>query len=126
MKKLQPVLLYLISAYFAYRFIYHGYLKFDPEGFWSGAFIEKWGYGLYFMFFIGLCEFLGGISLLIPRIARYGAFLLAVIMLGALFTRIIFGTSIDDAVTIAFNMVALLYISIERGIEKDFRKLTSR
>ena len=71
------------------------------------------------MYFIGVCEFLGGITLLIPRFAQYGAFLLALIMLGAMLTRITFGTSVDDVVSIAFNMVTLLYISIERGIEKD-------
>ena len=63
---------------------------------------------------------------MIPRIARYGALLLAVVMLGAAITRIVFGTSVDDVVSIAFNMVALLYISIERGIDKDIRKLTTR
>ena len=66
---------------------------------------------------------MGDITLLIPRFARYGAFLLALIMLGAMLTRITFGTSVDDVVSIAFNMVTLLYISIERGLEKDLIRL---
>lgn len=126
MKKLKPVLLYLISLNFAYMFIYHGWLKFDPEGFWSGAFINRWGYGLYFMYFIGVCEFLGGLSLLIPRTARYGAMLLAIVMFGAAITRIVFGTSIDDVITIVFNMVVMLYIATERGIDQDLKLLKER
>lgn len=123
MKSLKSILFYLFSGYFAYMFIKHGYLKFDPEGFWSGAFIERWGYGLVFMYFIGVCEFMGGISLLIPRFAKYGAFLLSIVMFGAVITRIVFGTSIDDVISILFNMVALLYISVERGIGEDFNKI---
>ena len=126
MKKLKSVLFYLFSAYFAYIFIKHGYLKFDPEGFWAPAFTERWGYGLVFMYFIGICEFTGGISLLIPKVAKYGAALLAVVMLGALITRIVFGTGIDDVITIFFNMVCLMYISIERGIEEDISRLRKK
>ena len=53
MKTFKQVLLFFIAAYFAAMFIEHGWLKFDPEGFWSGAFIKRWGYGEYFMYFIG-------------------------------------------------------------------------
>ncbi len=120
MKLFKQILLYLISANLAYLYIQHGWMKFDPEGFWSTAFIERWGYGKYFMYFIGVLEFGGGIALLIPRAWRYGAAVLAIVMLGALATRLIFGTSIDDVIYIAGNMVLLLYISIVRGIGKDF------
>lgn len=123
MERLKQILLYLISLYFAYMFIKHGYLKFDPEGFWAPAFVERWGYGLIFMYFIGVCEFLGGISLLIPKISKYGALLLSIVMLGAMITRITFGTSYDDVISIAFNMVTLLYISLERGIGDDLKKI---
>jgi len=78
------------------------------------------------MYFIGVCEFAGGISLLIPRVAKYGALLLAIVMLGAVITRIVFGTSIDDVITILFNLVWLMYISLERGIEEDINRLRGR
>ncbi len=115
-----------MSANFAYTFIQHGWYKFDPDGFWSGAFIDRWGYGLYFMYFIGVLEFTGGIAILLPGISRYGALTLSVVMLGAVITRLIFGTSIDDVIYIVFSMVTMLYISIERGIGTDFQKLRSR
>ena len=122
MKLFKQILLYLISLNLAVLYIQHGWMKFDPEGFWSKAFIERWGYGEFFMYFIGVLEFGGGIALLIPRAWRYGAAILAVVMLGALVTRLIFGTSVDDVVYIAGNMVLLTYIAIVRGFDKDLMR----
>ena len=125
MTKLKKVLLYLIGLYFAQIFIQHGWMKFDPEGFWSGAFVKRWGYGLAFMYFIGVLEFIGGLVLLIPlpKVSRYGAFVLCLVMIGALITRIVFGTSINDVISISFNALALFYISIQNGIQEDFQRL---
>lgn len=119
-KNIRNVLLFLISANFAWIFIKNGWAKFDAEGFWSGAFIERWGYGLYFMYFIGLLEFLCGIGILLPKINKFAAFTLAVVMLGAVITRLIFGTSIDDVIWIGSTMVTLLYIALEKGIGDVF------
>lgn len=38
-------------------------------------------------------------------------------------TRITFGTSPDEVISIAFNMITLLYISINGGIENDLNKI---
>lgn len=119
---LKSILLFLMSANYANIFIKNGWAKFDAEGFWSGAFIDRWGYGLYFMYFIGVLEFLGGIGILIPKANKYAAFTLAVVMLGAVITRIVFGTSIDDVIWILFTMVTLLYISLEKGIEAQLKR----
>ena len=98
-------------------------MKFDPEGFWSTAFVKRWGYGVHFMYFIGACEFLGGIALLIPKVWKYGAALLAIVMLGALITRLVFGTSLDDVLSIAGNMFLLLFIAVFWGIGDDIARL---
>ena len=116
------ILLFLMSANFANTYIQHGWEKFDADGFWSTAFIERWGYGLYFMYFIGLLEFVGGIAILIPKANKYGAFVLAVVMLGAVITRIVFGTSIDDVVWILFSMVTLLYLSLTYGMDAELKR----
>lgn len=126
MKVFRKVLLFLISAYFANTYIQHGWEKFDAEGFWSTAFIERWGYGLYFMYFIGVLEFLGGIAILIPKANKYGAFILAVVMCGAMITRIVFGTSIDDVIWIAFSMITLLYLSLEYGMDEELPRYYQR
>jgi len=109
-KKILNVLVWLISANLAYMFIQHGWFKFDAEGFWSGAF-ARWGYGIYFMHFIGVLEFGGGIAILIPRTASYGGFTLALVMLGALATRLIHGSSTEDVIGILGFMITALLIA---------------
>ncbi|WP_370087104.1 DoxX family protein [Ekhidna sp.] len=122
MTNLKKVLLFLMSAYFANTYITHGWEKFDADGFWSTAFIERWGYGLYFMYFIGVLEFLGGIGILLPKANKYAAFTLAVVMLGAMITRVVFGTSVDDVIWIAFSMVTLLYLSLAYGMGEELER----
>lgn len=111
-RKIRRVLLFLFTLHFTIMFVHHGYLKFDPEGFWAPAF-HRWGYPVWFLFFIGAVEFAGGIAILIPRIATYAALLLATNMLGALVTRLIHGTSFDDAESIVFFMVSMLFLAYE-------------
>ena len=48
----------------------------------------KYGYTDGFRLFIGTCEFLGGIALLIPRLAFWAGCGLFIIMLGALYTHL--------------------------------------
>lgn len=108
--KIQPVLLWLVSAWFSFRLILNGVRKFDPEGMWSPAF-EEWGYPVWFRIFIGILETGGGLLLLIPKIRHFGALVLFVVMVGALITRIINGTSLDDALSIAFFAIAFLYFA---------------
>ncbi len=43
----------------------------------------RYGYGIAFMYFIGLCEVAGAIGLFIEKTAKYAALGLAIIMLGA-------------------------------------------
>ena len=42
----------------------------------------RWGYPNWFPFAIGSLELLGAILLLIPRVAKYGASILGVVMVG--------------------------------------------
>lgn len=110
---IRRVLLVLFTLNFTFLFVQHGYLKFDPEGFWGPAFLERWGYPVWFLYLIGALELAGGLAILVPRTASYGALVLATVMLGALVTRLIHGVSLDDAVSIIFNMVAMLLLAYE-------------
>ncbi len=47
-----------------------------------------WGYGPGFLTLIGILEGAGGLLLLVPRTAFYGAFVLFVVMLGAIYTHL--------------------------------------
>ena len=63
----------------------------------------KYGYSDGFRLFIGTCEFLGGIALLIPRLAFWSACGLFIIMLGAVYTHL----ANNDAAHVAPAIVAL-------------------
>lgn len=106
--KIQPILIWLIGAYLAYKLAFNGWRKFDPDGFWTKAFV-KWGYPVWFRIFIGVVEFVGGLLMIVPRSRPLGALMLLVVMVGALSTRLIFGTSFSDALAIGFNGICFLY-----------------
>lgn len=108
--RIQPILLWLISLYFTISFVRNGIRKFDPEGFWAPAF-ERWGYPVWFMFFIGFLETAGGIAILIPKVRHFGGMVLALVMLGAFTTRAIHGVGFSDASYIFYAMVVMLYLS---------------
>jgi putative oxidoreductase len=61
---------------------------------WVVKFIN-WGYPNWFPFAIGSLELLGGALLLIPRLARYGAIVLGVIMVGAAYTHLANGEGLQ-------------------------------
>jgi uncharacterized membrane protein YphA (DoxX/SURF4 family) len=67
----------------------------------------KYGYSDGFRLFIGTCESLGGIALLIPRLAFWSACGLFIIMLGAVYTHL----SNNDAAHVAPAVVALLILA---------------
>ena len=107
--RIQPLLLWLVSAWFAYRLIVNGIRKFDPEGMWTEAF-ENWGYPVWFRIFIGVLEVAGGILILVPKTRFWGGLILFAVMLGALITRLIHGVSLDDALSISHFAIVFLYL----------------
>ena len=87
-----------------YLFASSGKLMSDPqavEGF------HKAGYSDAFRLFIGTCEFLGGIALLVPRLAFWAATGLCIIMLGAIYTHV----STNDAAHMWHAVVALVLLA---------------
>ncbi|MFN8640454.1 MAG: DoxX family protein [Candidatus Binatia bacterium] len=73
----------------------------NPE---AVAGFAKQGYSDGFRLFIGASEFLGGIALLIPRLAFWPAAGLTIIMVGAAYTHV----ATDDVAHIAPALVALV------------------
>lgn len=87
-----------------YLFASSGKLLSDPqavEGF------RKVGYSDGFRLFIGTCELLGGIALLIPRLAFWAAIGLLILMLGAVYTHL----ANSDAVHMGPAVVALVLLA---------------
>lgn len=50
---------------------------------------ERWGYALWFMYFIGAVEVVGAVGLLVRRVAAAAAAGLALMMVGAMGTHVI-------------------------------------
>jgi uncharacterized membrane protein YphA (DoxX/SURF4 family) len=68
---------------------------------------HKVGYSDGFRFFIGTCEFLGGVGVLIPRLAFWASAGLVMIMIGAMYTHV----ANDDVANIGGAVVAFLLCS---------------
>ena len=72
-------------------FVLVGTLKFgDPT--WQRNF-ARWGYPDGFYMVVGVLEALGGLLLLVPRLASYSAAMLSIIMIGASLTHLVHGES---------------------------------
>lgn len=89
--RLGTVLLWILQVLLAALFVLAGTIKFvDPM--WPRNF-ARWGYPDGFYLVIGVLEAIGGLSLLVPRVASYGAAMLGVIMIAASLTHAIHGES---------------------------------
>src|SRR5215813_12584121 len=56
---------------------------------------RKWGFPDRFYLIVGALELLGAVGLLIPRLTRYAAFALIVLMIGAAATHLINGEGLQ-------------------------------
>lgn len=111
LKRLRLVAAWCLGAYFAWMYVRMGWVKFDPDGFWTVAF-QRWGYPVWLRWLVGVIEVVGGILLLVPWMASYGAVAVAVVMVGALVTRIGDARYVDVAWIAAYT-IGLLWIAFE-------------
>lgn len=102
---------WLVGLYLARMYVEMGWIKFDPDGFWTEAF-ERWGYPGWLRIAVGLAEVAGGVALVVPWFASYGAALLAAVMAGAWVTRA-GGGRWTDVMWISVYLVALAWIGLE-------------
>jgi len=87
MKKAKTIFVWVLQALLCLQFTLVGTGKF-MDRVWEPRF-RHWGYPEHFYQVIGALELLGGLSLLIPRLAGYGAAVLIVIMIGAAATHLV-------------------------------------
>lgn len=86
---------------------------------------ESWGYSANFALLIGILEITGAILVLIPRTAFWGALLLFLILIGALYTHISYDpVSLPQGVgslglTITLLLFALAQLILTRGGRLD-------
>lgn len=89
MKKAKTIFIWVLQVLLCMQFTLVGTGKF-MDRFWEPRF-RNWGYPDHFYQVIGLLELLCGLSLLIPRVAGYGAIGIMAIMTGAAATHLVHG-----------------------------------
>lgn len=85
--KAKNITAWILGALTGIYMIGSGYPKVDPSENMIRRF-ENWGYSAGFSSLIGVLEILAGVLLLIPKTAFYGGILLAILMLGAIYTHL--------------------------------------
>jgi len=112
MSKGKMIALWVLSGLVAAMFLFAGGTKLLMADQIKPVFV-KFGYAAWFATFIGVCEVLGGIGVLIPRLAGLAAACLSVIMVGAVYTV---GAmhQYKDAVVPAVTFFVLIFISHAR------------
>ncbi|PUA36584.1 DoxX family protein [Paenibacillus elgii] len=75
---------------------------------------NKLGYPAWFRIVIGILEIAGAIALLIRSSSRYGAILLALIMIGAMISSLVKGAA-GDAIVPVIMLFLLVWIAVVRG-----------
>jgi uncharacterized membrane protein YphA (DoxX/SURF4 family) len=71
----------------------------------GGQMFADWGYAPWFAVFIGICEILGGVGLIVPFTTRPAVLGLTLIMLGAIYTHVANSEGIDVIRPVAFLVV---------------------
>lgn len=105
--------IWVASALLAALYLFASYPKLasDPQA--VEAF-HKYGYSDGFRMFIGTCEVLGGIALLIPRLAFWSACGLFIIMLGAAHAHL----THDEASHLPVVIVALVLLVVVASVRR--------
>jgi putative oxidoreductase len=88
MKSFRLITAWILQCLLAVLFTIQGAMKVGGSTAWISRF-AGWGYPDHFYLAIGLAELCGAGFLLIPKLARSGAILLIVIMIGATVTHLL-------------------------------------
>ena len=86
MAKGKTIVLWVVSILLAAAFLLSGLSKLLKPEMAKAGFVH-YGYAGWFAIFIGVCETLGGLGLLILRLAGLAAAGLSIIMIGAVYTH---------------------------------------
>jgi len=81
-RRARLMMAWALGLYLAQLYVRTGWGKFGGVPSWTAAF-AAWGYPGWFRVLIGVIEVAGGIALVIPWIASYGALALSLVMMGA-------------------------------------------
>jgi len=111
MSKGKLITLWILSGLVAALFLFAGGFKLLKPEMAKTQFVQI-GYAAWFAIFIGICEVLGGIGVLIPRVAGLAAACLSVIMIGAVYTVV--SHHLPGVAVPAVTFLVLIFISYTR------------
>jgi putative oxidoreductase len=118
----REIVLWLMSLQLVLVFLRAGFDKMHSNGGWARAFAH-WGYPPWFRLAIGGLEIAAALLLLTPRTTRYGAVIIAIVMLGGMYTHV----SHHEARHVLSEVLPLLFSTILfLGRRKDARVLPFR
>jgi uncharacterized membrane protein YphA (DoxX/SURF4 family) len=110
MSKGQKIVMWVISGLLTALFLFAGL----PKLLTPDKIMSQWVYARWFLTFIGVCETLGAIGLLIPRLAPLAAAGLSVIMIGAAYTLVSHHINNQIPVPIVVFILLMLVIFLRR------------
>jgi putative oxidoreductase len=114
MSKGKKIVLWIISILVAAMFMLTGSFKLLKPAEVHAGFVH-YGYSAWFGTFIGVCELLGGIGLLVPRLAALAATGLSIIMVGAFFTHVVhheYSFSVGPLILLSL-LVLVIYMRVK-------------
>jgi len=110
MSKGQKIVMWIVSILLACLFLSAGL----PKLLTPAKILAEWVYAPWFLTFIGACETLGAIGLLIPRLAALAAAGLSVIMIGAVYTLVTHHMNKELPIPILVFFLLILVIFLRR------------
>ncbi|HEX4602892.1 MAG TPA: DoxX family protein [Candidatus Angelobacter sp.] len=108
MSKGLKIVMWVVSGLLAALFLVAGLPKLlTPE-----KILDKWVYARWFLTFVGTCETLGAIGLLVPRLAALAAGGLSIIMVGAVYTLLThhMANELPTPIVVFFLLLGVIYL----------------
>ena len=98
---------WILAVLLGALFVLNGVGKVLGSAGWIQRF-ANWGYPAWFLYLIAALEFAGGVMMLVPRLASYGAAIIAIVMLGATYTHVSSGIGTPVASFVIMLLALLL------------------
>ena len=114
MRRLQWILVWVLQILLAALFAIQGVIKLAGSPRWVARF-RAWGYPEHFYLFVGVLELAGGVLLLFPRLAKFGALTLFIVMLAAAATHVIYHErQVVTTLVLAALLATVFYLRRDR------------
>jgi putative oxidoreductase len=116
MSKGKKIALWIVSGLLTALFLFAGGTKLLMPA-QTKTMFAQYGYSGWFAMFIGTCEMLGALGLLLPRLAALAATGLSIIMVGAIVTLVTHRQSMQaiTPIVVLLLLVSVCYTRLKEG-----------